>query len=198
MPAAPKHRDAIVAAAVRLFRRQGYAGTGLAQILAESGAPKGSLYHYFPDGKAQIGAEAVTVAGRTVAATLEELAATTEGPGSLVAAYLERLEGWMRDSGFRDGSPITTTLLETVPGDERIRRACAAALDDWSSVIESSARRAGIGTDDAAPLARAAIAIIEGALIQCRVSGDGVPLRTAADQYQRLVQATRTAPEEEP
>ena len=42
-----------------LFRRQGYAGTGLNDIVELSGAPKGSLYHYFPDGKASIAEAAV-------------------------------------------------------------------------------------------------------------------------------------------
>ena len=59
MPAVPKHRKPIVDAAVTLFRRQGYAGTGLNDIVDTSGAPKGSLYHYFPDGKASIAVAAV-------------------------------------------------------------------------------------------------------------------------------------------
>jgi TetR/AcrR family transcriptional repressor of lmrAB and yxaGH operons len=62
-----KHRAAIIAAASRLFRRQGYAGTGVNDIVALSGAPKGSLYHYFPKGKEQIAEEAVLFAGRLVA-----------------------------------------------------------------------------------------------------------------------------------
>ena len=74
MAAAAKHREALLAASVRLFRQKGYAATGLAEILAESGAPKGSLYHYFPGGKAEIGAEAVKLAGKTVTRTLKELA----------------------------------------------------------------------------------------------------------------------------
>ena len=70
----PRHRRAIVETAVRLFRKQGYAATGLNQIVEESGAPKGSLYHYFPDGKLAIAAEAVRLAGETVQRTLTELA----------------------------------------------------------------------------------------------------------------------------
>ena len=70
MPAVPKHRKPIVDAAVTLFRRQGYAGTGLNDIVDTSGAPKGSLYHYFPDGKASIAVAAVEEAGRRVAETM--------------------------------------------------------------------------------------------------------------------------------
>ena len=48
MAAEPKHRDAIVAAAVNLFRQRGFSATGMNDIVAESGAPKGSVYYYFP------------------------------------------------------------------------------------------------------------------------------------------------------
>ena len=47
-----------------LFRRQGYAGTGLKQILADANAPFGSLYHFFPGGKEQLGAETILASGR--------------------------------------------------------------------------------------------------------------------------------------
>ena len=67
MPAVPKHREPITDAAVRLFRRKGYAATGLNEIVEVSGAPKGSLYHYFPEGKASIAVAAVEEAGRRVA-----------------------------------------------------------------------------------------------------------------------------------
>ena len=61
-----------------LFRRNGYAATGTNEIVAVSGAPKGSLYHYFPAGKAEIAAEAVTYAGGVVEATLKALASPPE------------------------------------------------------------------------------------------------------------------------
>lgn len=50
----PTTKDRLIAAATRLFRQRGYDGTGLAEILAEAGVPKGSLYHHFPDGKADL------------------------------------------------------------------------------------------------------------------------------------------------
>ena len=55
MANAAKHKDSLVRTAMRLFRRQGYASSGLQQILAESKAPRGSLYHYFPGGKEELG-----------------------------------------------------------------------------------------------------------------------------------------------
>jgi len=189
MAAAAKHRDALLAASVKLFRQKGYAATGLAEILAESGAPKGSLYYYFPDGKAGIGAEAVELAGKTVTRTLKELAAETDGPGALLAQYLDLLAGWMEASNYRDGCPITTTLLETVPEHEAIRAAGAAAFDTWASVLAESAVAAGVPQARAERLARFSISALEGALVQCRVSGDAAPLRLAAEELGALYSA---------
>lgn len=191
MPAPRKHRDAILASAVRLFRQQGYAATGLAEILSDSGAPKGSLYHYFPGGKADIGAEAVTLAGAKVAGTLDALAEEVTDPGELVARYLGLMAGWLADSGFRDGSPITTTLLETVPGNEVIRAAGMVAFSSWSETIARVARGSGITPERAATLARFAIMALEGALIQCRVAGDDGPLVEAAEELRALFDAAR-------
>ena len=50
----PTTRDRLVTTATRLFRQRGYDGTGVAEILAEAGVPKGSLYHHFPQGKADL------------------------------------------------------------------------------------------------------------------------------------------------
>ena len=59
MGARPKHRDNLIYTAARLFRQQGYAATGINDILREAGAPKGSFYHYFPGGKEELGAAAI-------------------------------------------------------------------------------------------------------------------------------------------
>jgi len=193
MAAASRHREAILAAAVSLFRQKGYAATGLADILAESGAPKGSLYHYFPGGKTEIGAAAVTRAGETVARTLAGLAEETEGPGELLERYLSMMAGWMAASGYRDGSPITTTLLETVPEHGNIRAAGLAAFASWAAILEGSAAKAGIPAARAASLARFAISALEGAIIQCRVSGDDAPLKLAAAELYALYDAVQAA-----
>jgi TetR/AcrR family transcriptional repressor of lmrAB and yxaGH operons len=180
MSAAPKHRSAILRTAVALFRKQGYAATGLNQILSESGAPKGSLYHYFPDGKAAIGAEAVRTAGETVAVTLTTLSHEAASPGKLLLRYCELLAGWMAASDFRDGCPITTTLLEMAPENEAICHAGKDAFASWAGAIEESLLRAGVERRRARRLAYLAIAAIEGALVQVRVAKNGQPLLDAA------------------
>src|SRR6516162_3761363 len=62
-------RSRLLEATSKLFRSQGFHATGLDEVLRKSGAPKGSLYHYFPGGKDQLAIEAL----QYVACQLEEM-----------------------------------------------------------------------------------------------------------------------------
>jgi AcrR family transcriptional regulator len=103
---AARHKQNLVRTAMRLFRRQGYASTGLQQIVDESGAPKGSLYHYFPSGKEALGEFAVVLAGGLIREMLEDLAARHADPKALLRAYCRTLAGWMEESRFQSGRPM--------------------------------------------------------------------------------------------
>lgn len=169
MANARKHLENLIDSAVRLFRRQGYAATGLQQILAESGAPKGSLYHYFPGGKEAIGEAAVVRAGELVAATLEALAAKHDAPDAFLRAYFEQYADWMEESEFRSGCPIATTLLETAPLSDGISRAGLAAIEGWVAIIAGVLERTGAPPEAASRDARFVISALEGALVLARV-----------------------------
>ncbi|MBU6395487.1 MAG: TetR/AcrR family transcriptional regulator [Sphingomonadales bacterium] len=184
-----KHRQSILAAAAGLFRRQGYAGTGLSEILEASGAPKGSLYHYFPGGKAEIGAHAVTFAGGLVTGSLEALAKEHQAPGDLLRAYAAQLADWMAQSAWQAGCPIATVLLETAPGEATITAAGAETLAGWSAVFARSLVAAGVPPERAQRLAGTTIAAMEGALLLARVQQSADPILTTADEIARLLEA---------
>ena len=170
----------------RLLRQQGFAATGLNDLVAASGAPKGSLYHYFPGGKAELAAEALVFAGGLVQSTLEALRQTERGPAAMVRAYGALLAGWMEKSGFSDGCPITTTLLETAPDDARLAGIGRDAFAAWQDVFAGALREAGAEADRAEDLAMSAIMMIEGALILARVRREATPIRVATEQVASL------------
>jgi TetR/AcrR family transcriptional repressor of lmrAB and yxaGH operons len=176
VPAAPKHRGAIVRAAATLFRRNGFAATGINEIAEVSGAPKGSLYHYFPNGKDQIAEAAVRFAGAGVVATLEKLEKKHSSASAMIGAYCELLAGWMAKSGFRDGCPIATTLLESAPQSTEMTAAGREAFAGWRAVIARTLVRDGFGKAEAGRLATLTVSAIEGALILARVEGSARPI----------------------
>src|SRR5260370_37721384 len=108
MSAPPRHRGAIVRAAATLFRRNGFAATGINEIAEVSGAPKGSLYHYFPRGMAQIADASVRFAGEGVKATLEQLGEGLQSAATLIRAYCKLLAVCIAQAGFPYGCLIAT------------------------------------------------------------------------------------------
>lgn len=189
MPAVPKHRQPIINTAVTLFRRQGYSRTGLNEIVDVSGAPKGSLYHYFPLGKSSIAVAAVTEAGCRVAATLNKLVQECRSTGDVVRRHAELLAGWMRASGFRDGCPITTVLLELAPGDRDVAEAGRTAYRTRVAILADKLVADGFPRARADALAVLCTSALQGALIQARVERSGRPLETTAAELARLLEA---------
>jgi len=180
MSAPPRHRGAIVRAAAALFRRNGYSATGINEIAEVSGAPKGSLYHYFPGGKDQIAEAAVRFAGAGVVATLEQLEREHPSAAAMIRAYCELLAGWMAKSGFRDGCPIATTLLESAPQSAAMAAAGREAFAGWCAVIARALVRDGFGEAEARRLSTLAVSSIEGALILARVEASARPIEDVA------------------
>jgi len=176
MARAPTHRDNLVNAAVRLFRRQGYAATGLQQLLEESGAPRGSLYHYFPDGKEEIAAAAVARAGGQVSEMIAELAQKHRSATGFIKGYVRQYADWMEESGYRSGCPIATTLLEMSPDSEAVTRAGVGAIGDWVDLIAEVLRRDGTSAQSARREAEALVAGLEGALVLSRVTRSTDPI----------------------
>jgi TetR/AcrR family transcriptional repressor of lmrAB and yxaGH operons len=187
MPATPKHRGAIIDAAIRLFRKKGYSATGLNDIVALSGAPKGSLYYYFPKGKASIAEAAVELAGESVVKTLREVAASVSTAGQLLHRHAELLSGWLEKSAFRDGCPITTVLLELAPQDRAVtaagRKAYAARIDCLAEKLMAD----GHPEPDARNLAVLCNSAMQGALVQARVERSSKPILTTANELSFLL-----------
>jgi TetR/AcrR family transcriptional repressor of lmrAB and yxaGH operons len=183
MANAAQHKDNLVRTAMRLFREQGYASTGLQQILTESGAPKGSLYHYFPGGKQALGQAAVELAGELIAQMLASLAARHKQPKAFVKAYCEVMAGWMEESEFRSGCPIATTMLETAPRSPALTEAGARAIDRWIEIAASVFVNAGLPQREARTRAQLLFATMEGALLLARIRQSPRPILDIASAY---------------
>ena len=180
MGKAARHKEKLVRTAMRLFRRQGYASTGLQQIVVESGAPKGSLYHYFPSGKEALGEAAIVLAGGLIRELLAGLAARHREPKAFLKAYCKVMAGWMQESGFRSGCPVATTLLETAPQSPTITAAGQRAIDAWIDVVAGVLAKGGIERREAHSRAQLIIAAMEGALILSRVRRSTRPILDVA------------------
>lgn len=180
-------RDQIIQTACTLLESQGFHGTGLNQIVKESGAPKGSLYHYFPSGKDQIAEVAIEHAGRTIAARISSILATTLNPAEAVRDFVMQLAGHIEASGYASGGPLTTIAMETATTNERLNLACRAAYSRLQGAFEAKLVQSGLPPMQARQLATFITASIEGGIMLCRTYHSGDPLRLVAEQLHQLI-----------
>jgi len=176
--------------AAELFRRQGYHGTGVSQIVEESGAPSGSLYFHVPGGKTELAIEAVTAAGRDIGRGIEYLLESSEDVAEAIERVLDYVAGDLRDSDYEHGCPVGTVALDTASTSEAIRLACRTIFDDWAAKVSVRLRAAGWGKKAADDEALVVVALIEGALLLARARRDTDPLEAMA----RHVRTTLTKP----
>ncbi|WP_374688907.1 TetR/AcrR family transcriptional regulator [Promineifilum sp.] len=179
-------RDEIIDTTCQLLEAQGYQATGLNQILQVSGAPKGSLYHYFPDGKEELVAAAIERSAREVADNLAGAMAEVDDPAAAVVGFVRRLAGYVAESGFRQGGPITAVALEAASTNERLRLACRDAYRLWQGIVADKLRPA-YGERNAVQLAALVIAAIEGGIILSRSEQSQRPLWDVADMIEALL-----------
>lgn len=120
-PDAPATRDRVLAATIDLMRRSGYAGVGINQILAEGSAPKGSLYHFFPDGKRQIASEAMAVYASRALELYEKALAAPGAPAQKVRRLLKVPAARLVESDFRSSCMAGTLSLDLDDSLEGVR-----------------------------------------------------------------------------
>jgi|SRR5690242_646093 AcrR family transcriptional regulator len=180
-------RDRLLDAAVELLQRQGFHGTGLNELLERSEAPRGSLYHYFPGGKEQIGAEAIARAGDQVAAAVAHLVRTTPSVADAVEALAALLAAGLETSDFERGCPVATTALEVTPRSEPIRAAAQASFERWLAPLRDRLAATGFDRLEAARRADLAIATLEGALVLARARRNADVLRDVGHQLRPLL-----------
>src|SRR5271168_1076089 len=106
MPASTK--DRIVEHSAELFRRQGFAGTGLKQIVAEASAPFGSVYHFFPGGKEQLGEEVIRYSGGLYGQLIDIFFDPDGDPVEATRAFFAGAAQTLVETDYADACPIAT------------------------------------------------------------------------------------------
>jgi TetR/AcrR family transcriptional regulator, lmrAB and yxaGH operons repressor len=186
MPRPDRSRAALLDKAATLFRRQGYAATGLNQILAEAGVQPGSLYHHFPQGKQQLAAAVVDTAGTGIEQLLRRFLATDRSVADIVDRWIDLMAAGLAGD-HRDGCPIEPIATESVSASQQVRTASARVFQGWCAAIAERLRSDGWSPEEAESVALAVISLIEGALILSRVAGDAAALNAAKPAARTLL-----------
>ncbi|WP_050183127.1 TetR/AcrR family transcriptional regulator [Domibacillus robiginosus] len=183
----PNTKRMLIETASRLFRMRGYDGVGLNDILKESGIPKGSLYHYFPEGKEGLAVEAIRHTKEIVVGFIEEVFERVEDPVKAVQEHIYKLAEAMRDEKEPVGFPIGAIASEKHSTSEPIRKACHLAFEEWKEMYAGKFLKAGYSEKQAENFGIIILAVIEGGILLSLTCKSVKPLRVIAEQIPMLL-----------
>ncbi|MGH3967778.1 MAG: TetR/AcrR family transcriptional regulator, partial [Mycobacterium sp.] len=180
-------RTKMLVAAAEVMRERGVAGVTIDEVLTRSGAPRGSVYDHFPDGRNQILTEALRYAGDAITADIND--AAERGAMVLLRQFVEFWEGLLAESDFTAGCPVVAAAIGC-PGDELGLTAEAGQIfARWRTALTRAFVAEGLPESDADSLAVMSIAALEGAVVLCRSTRSADPLHKVDDQLEFLIKA---------
>ena len=195
MPSSTKER--ILDSTAELFRRQGYTATGMKQIAAEASAPFGSVYHFFPGGKEELGAETIRTSGRLYMQLFAGVIAENPEVLDAVEAFFSGAGETLRETDYADACPIATVALEVASTNETLREATADVFEEWMAGATEYFVFAGIPRAPARELAFSMLSLLEGAFIFCRAMRSTEPMTIAGSAAVALVRSALESSGEE-
>jgi len=188
-------RERIIESARGLIFQQGYSATGIAQILKESGANSGSLYHFFPTKEDLLAAVLERYKSMLEPQVLAPAFERVSDPVERLFAVLDGYRRLLQMTDFHLGCPIGNLALEVSNSHPQVRRLIVENFEAWANAIRSLIEEAkGRLPDDIDPehLARHVLAVMEGAVMLARAYHSFEPFDQAVnhlrDYFDRLVQ----------
>ncbi|MFF4501206.1 TetR/AcrR family transcriptional regulator [Streptomyces sp. NPDC001401] len=184
-------RERMVFSAAQLIRRDGVASTGMREVAAHAGAPRGSLQHYFPGGKEQLVNEAVGWAGRYAGNRIDRFLAALAAP-TPSGLFAEMVRQWTDEyeaSGFAGGCPVAAATVDCAESTVSTREAAAAAFAIWTGPVSRALADMGVPGERAGGLATLMISALEGAILIARAERDVRALTTVVRELGPLLDA---------
>lgn len=180
----------MISGAAKMISTRGLGPTSVRDVAKLSGAPLGSTYHYFPNGKEQLVDEAVQLVGRRVERLIREA-----GPGGTLAVFDAFVANWRQvlvDSGFRSGCAVLAIATAETSSDSPAAQSASNMFGLWETALVERLTEDGLDRDRARRLAWLVIASLEGAVAVARSRGNTAPLdETAAEVRAVLAAAVR-------
>jgi AcrR family transcriptional regulator len=180
-------RTKMLVSAAEVLRERGAAGVTIDEVLARSGAPRGSVYHHFPEGRSQILREALDFAGYEISASLDE--AAKESTATLLRRFVELWENALLTSDYTAGCPVLAAAVGSGEDEHQLTTVAGEIFSRWRDAAKQSYLRDGFETADASGLADITLSALEGAVVLCRSVRSLQPLHDVAAQLEFLIKA---------
>jgi TetR/AcrR family transcriptional repressor of lmrAB and yxaGH operons len=174
-------RERLVRSTSRLLRRQGYAATGLNQVMAEADAPKGSMYFHFPGGKEQLAAAAVDQFAERATVRMRGYFEDHDTVRDAVVAMFDAYVTSLERTRYTEGCAVATVALDAAASHERLAEATARAFHQWTDLITGALVAEGRDEAEAHGLATLVIAAIEGTVVMAKGERSTEPVATTRE-----------------
>ncbi len=186
-------RERVVHSCAQLVRTQGVTGTGLREVVARAGAPRGSLQHYFPGGKDQLVREALGWSAEFAAARIRAYAegAPDPTPGGLLTALVGQWRADLTGRGFAAGCPLVAATADVAASSDALRATIRDGFETWLAAVRAALRSMGVPPERAGALALVVISAVEGAIVLARSRHDLVPLDAVEAELRPLLDGAR-------
>jgi TetR/AcrR family transcriptional repressor of lmrAB and yxaGH operons len=167
-----------------VFRSHGYEGATLALIGEATGLGKGSLYHFFPGGKAQMAAEVLAEIDHWFEVNIFAPLRKSDDPAEAIAAMTRAVDGY-----FRSGHRMCLVGIIALGAS---RNTFAVQVQDyfarWNDSLAQVLARSGLSASVARRRSADALLTIQGALVLARALEDsGIFGQALADMKARLL-----------
>jgi TetR/AcrR family transcriptional repressor of lmrAB and yxaGH operons len=186
-------RTRMLEATGRLLRERGYHGTSLNDILAASGAPRGSLYFHFPGGKDQLVIEVTRASVADVATKLGEALDAAKSPAAAVRHIVQSTAEMLKTSDYARSCPVAPVVLDATTDIPELIELCRQAFEEWIGLLRAAFVKSGIPEKRARSLAMLVEASIEGMMIICRATRDHRPMLAVADELAAVLEGAVAA-----
>jgi AcrR family transcriptional regulator len=180
-------RRQMLLSAAEVMRERGAAGVTIDEVLTRSGAPRGSVYYHFPEGRNQLLTEALRFAGDAITALIDD--AVGEGGIPLVRKFVGFWERTLAGSDFTAGCPVVAAAIGSADDDPALTLVAGEIFDRWRGALTRAFMADGFDEADAGSLAVTCIASLEGAVVLCRSTRSGDPLHDVAEQIEFLIKS---------
>lgn len=169
--------------AIELLAERGVAGVTVDEVLARSGAPRGSVYHHFPGGRAQLVEDSVRRAGEVISDLMRAAVDSGKDTSQVLRAIVRFRKKLLEQTDFNAGCPVAAAV-ET---NETTTAIAQAAFAEWEELIKLSLVSDGFAPDRARQLASVCVSAIEGAIVVSRSERNTRPLDDALAELELLI-----------
>jgi TetR/AcrR family transcriptional regulator, lmrAB and yxaGH operons repressor len=177
-------RERMVASAASLIGARGVKATSFTEVLKDSRAPRGSIYHHFPGGKRQLVRDALHRTSEQILAYQRTCSADTAA--GVLEHFVNLFRHSLASSQCRAGCPVAGVVIDTYAEQGPLRESARESFRSWIALLTDQLVAVGRTRAEARSLSVTTLASVEGGLILCRAEGTVAPLDSIARQLRSL------------